>query len=94
MGILVIGGIEGAGTTTWLALAVAATEAAATVEATDGGSGGHPWWRRRPPTTAATLFGVDKWRFHGRFAAARGGAHDIEDVMEEVVGGFMVVLKA
>jgi len=32
---------------------------------------------------AAAAFRVEKWRFHGRFAAARGGAHDIA-----VHGGF------
>jgi len=47
--------------------------------------GGHRWrrWRQMPPTAAAAAFRVEKWRFHGRFAAARGGAHDIA-----VHGGF------
>jgi len=48
-----------------------------------GDGGGHRQWLRRPPTAAASSFGVDKWRFHGRFAAARGGAHDIA-----IHGGF------
>jgi len=56
---------------------------AATVEATDGDGGGQRRCWRMPPTTAAVAFGVEKWRFHGRFAAARGGAHDIA-----VHGGF------
>ena len=64
-------------------LAVAATGVAATVESTDGNGGGHRRWRRMPPTAATAAFGVEKWRFHGRFAAAYGGAHDIA-----VHGGF------
>ena len=51
------------------------------------GRGGLRWrWpprERRPPTATAASFGVDKWRFHGRFAVARGGAHGIV-----VHGGF------
>jgi len=58
------------------------------------GRGGLRWrWpprerrrRWRPPTAAAASFGVNKWRFHDRFAAARGGAHDIA-----VHGGFGVL---
>ena len=41
--------------------------------------------RRSRPPTAAVAFGVKKWRFHGRFAAARGGAQDM------VVLGALVV---
>ena len=42
-----------------------------------GDGGGHRRLQQRPSTAAATSFGVDRWRFHGRFAAARGGAHGI-----------------
>jgi len=43
----------------------------------DGDGGGHQRRRQRPLTAAVAAFGVDKWRFHGCFAAARGEAHDI-----------------
>ena len=73
----------------WKTHAMKTMEAAAAM--VGEGRGGLRWgWpprerrrRRRPPTAAAASFGVDKWRFHGRFAAARGGAHDIV-----VHGGF------
>ena len=74
----------------WKAHAVETMEAATAM--VGEGRGGLRWrwppreWRRRwrPPTAAAAAsFGVDKWRFHGRFATARGGAHDIA-----VHGGF------
>jgi len=47
-----------------------------------GGVGGYRR-RRRSPTAAAASFEVDKWCFHGCFAVARGGAHDIA-----IHGGF------
>jgi len=74
----------------WKAHAIETMEAATAM--VGEGRGGLRWrwppreWRRRwrPPTAAAAAsFGVDKWRFHGRFATARGGAHDIA-----VHGGF------
>jgi len=48
-----------------------------------GDGGGNRRRRRMPSTAAAAAFVVEKWRFHGRFAAACGGAHDIA-----VHGGF------
>ena len=73
----------------WKAHAMETMEAAAAM--VGDGRGGLRWrwppWerrrRRRPPTAVAVSFGVDRWRFHSRFVAARGGAHGIA-----VHGGF------
>jgi len=73
----------------WKAHAVETMEAA-TAMVGEGRGGLRRRWpprerrrRWRPSTAAATSFGVDRWRFHGRFAAACGGAHGIA-----VHGGF------
>jgi len=75
----------------WKALAMETMEVAAAMVGEVRGGLRWRWpsrerrlrWRRMPPTAAAAAFGVEKWRFHGRFAAARGGAHD-----NAVHGGF------
>jgi len=43
-------------------------------------------------TAATASFGVDRWRFHGHFAAARGGLTTLLSMM--VMGALVVAFEA